>query len=145
MRNGKVVPLLILFVVVLCGCSGSDGSKSRLAPVSGRVLFKDEGVTAGEIYFMPNLEKGTQGDMASALLQEDGSFTMETYKVGKGVQPGSYKVTIVLGRRPEKELVKFRDIKTTPLTKEVPEEGLSNLVIKLDDYPDKAQGTPSKK
>jgi hypothetical protein len=133
---GKLLALLIL-AAVLSGCGGTDGSKGKLAPVTGRVLFKSEGVTAGEIYFLPDEAKGTQGSMASSVLQEDGSFTLTTYGVGDGVRPGSYKATIVLGRRPEKELAKFRSIKTTPLEYEVTENGLTGLEINLDDPPEK--------
>jgi hypothetical protein len=138
MASWKPVHLLVLSAVVLSGCGGSDGSKGKLAPVSGRVLFKDEGVSAGEIYFMPDEAKGTHGALASSALQEDGSFTLATNEVGTGVRPGSYKVTILLGRRPEKELKKFRDVKTTPLTYDVTEEGLTDLLITLDD-PEKGE------
>jgi len=41
-------------------------------------------------------------------------------------------VTLGLGRRPEKELAKFRSLQTTPLSIEVPEQGLRDIVVDLD-------------
>jgi hypothetical protein len=121
---------LLLLLPLLCGC-GSDGRGAKLAPVTGRVIYKNEGVSAASIYFLPDAEKGNNGSMATAILQMDGSFTMETYPKGNGVAPGAYKVTIDLGRRKEKDLDKYRKVETTPLSYEVPEEGLKNLVIDL--------------
>jgi hypothetical protein len=122
-----------LLLVFLCGCGSSDSTK--LAPVTGRVIYKNQGVTAAEIYFLPDADKGNQGTMASAILQEDGSFTMVTHPKGNGVAPGAYKVTLGLGRRQDKELLKYRRVETTPLKFEVPEEGLTDLVIDLSNPP----------
>jgi hypothetical protein len=130
LKRGLAAGLLLL-LSLLCGCGGSDGSGARLAPVKGRVIYKNQGVTAAEIYFLPDADKGNQGAMASAILQEDGSFTMSTYPRGDGVAPGAYKVTLGLGRRTEKELNKFRKVETTPLKVDVPEEGLTDLVFDL--------------
>jgi hypothetical protein len=47
------------------------------------------------------------------------------------VVPGAYKVTLILGRRPEKELEKYRDARTTPLSVDVPEGGLRDHLIEL--------------
>ncbi len=128
-RRGLAASLLLI-VSFLCGCSGSDGGGAKLAPVTGRVIFKNEGVTAAEIYFLPDKAKGNNGPMATAVLQQDGSFTMNTYPKD-GVAPGAYKVTLGLGRRQEKELEKFRKVETTPLSYDVPEAGLKDLLIDL--------------
>ena len=125
-RAGFVAVLL----VCLCGCRG-NGPKSKLAPVRGRVLFRDQAVTAAEIYFNPDAAQGNQGSMASSVLQEDGTFTMVTYPNREGVMPGAYKVTLGLGRRPEKELDKYRTVTNTPLNVVVPDEGLVDMVIDL--------------
>jgi hypothetical protein len=121
---------LLFMLPLLCGC-GSDGRGAKLAPVTGRVIYKNEGVSAASIYFLPDAEKGNSGSMATAILQADGSFTMETYPKGNGVAPGAYKVTLDLGRRMEKDLDKYRKVETTPLSYEVPEEGLKSLMIDL--------------
>jgi hypothetical protein len=129
MQRGLAATLLLI-LPLLSGC-GSDGRGAKLAPVTGRVIFKNEAVTAASVYFLPDAAKGNNGSMASAILQQDGSFTMDTYPKGKGVAPGAYRVTFDLGRRKEKELDKYRKVETTPLTYEVPEEGLADLLIDL--------------
>jgi hypothetical protein len=129
MQRGLAATLFLMLPLV-CGC-GSDGRGARLAPVTGRVIYKNEGVSAASIYFLPDAEKGNNGSMATAILQLDGSFTMDTYPKGNGVAPGAYKVTLDLGRRKEKDLDKYRKVETTPLSYDVPEEGLKDLVIDL--------------
>src|SRR5580692_8249231 len=97
-----VLAASIIGVVVLSGCNSSDGTGPKLAPVTGRVTYKNEAVTAASIFFIPDHEKGNRGEMASAILGLDGSFEMETTR-GKGVVPGSYKIKLDLGRRQEKD------------------------------------------
>jgi hypothetical protein len=130
-RRVKCFGGLAFLVVFLAGCSKGDGGKAKLAPVRGRVLFDNKAVTAADIFFLPDTAKGNQGMMASSVLQEDGSFTLTTQPDGEGAVPGTYKVTLSLGRRPEKVLDKYRRIETTPLQYTVPPEGLTDLVIEL--------------
>jgi hypothetical protein len=126
-------PLAVICVlsVLLSGCHSSDGSGPKLAPVSGRVVFKNEAVTAASIFFIPDKDKGNRGDQATAVLQLDGSFKMETNPNRNGVVPGSYKVIFDLGRRSDKELQPYRKVETTPLSIDVPEQGLENYLIEL--------------
>ena len=125
----------ILCLALLCGCA-NDGAGIKLAPVTGRVTFKNQAFTPGEIFFTPDEAKGTQGEPGNALLKpEDGTFTITTLGpkgLRDGVAPGSYRVTVGLGRRPDKELAKYRSAKTTPLSIEVPEEGYADIVVDLD-------------
>jgi hypothetical protein len=125
-----ILSLMALLVVGLAGCHAN--SKPKLAPVKGRVVFQDQAVSAADIYFIPDTSKGNEGSLASSALQLDGSFTLTTHPHGDGVMPGAYKATLSLGRRPEKELDKYRRADTTPLEFTVPAEGLTDLVIKLD-------------
>jgi hypothetical protein len=141
-RRGFIVASLFLISLV-CGC-GRDGSGAKLVPVKGRVTFKNEGVTAASLYFLPDAAKGNRGTMASAILQEDGSFTLSTPPNRDGVAPGAYKVTFDLGRRPEPELAKFRTVERTPVEFDVPEEGLKDLQIELDKYKDKPKDKDAK-
>jgi hypothetical protein len=128
---GRAIGLLFLGFL-LSGCGRGDGPGAKLAPVRGRVVFKNQAVSAAEIYFHPDTKKGNNGPMASAILQEDGSFTMATSPKAEGVAPGWYKVTLTLGRRPEPELAKFRRVETTTLSINVPEEGKEDVLFKLD-------------
>jgi hypothetical protein len=118
----------------LVGC-GQDATV-KLAPVTGRVIFKNEALTAIEIYFNPDAKAGNRGDMSSALIGQDGTFTMTTAGPKgprDGVVPGAYKVTLGLGRRPEKELEKYRTAQATPLSIEVTEKGARDIVVNLDE------------
>lgn len=123
--------LLALLSLSFGGCEGGSGSVGKLAPVKGRVTFKDQGVTAAEIYFMPDTEKGNEGKMASSVLREDGSFTLTTQGQGDAVIPGAYKAVISTSRRPEKELDQYKNVQTTPLKYTVPPEGYPDLQIEL--------------
>ena len=125
-----ILSLIALLAVGLAGCRANP--KPKLAPVKGRVVFQDQAVTAADIYFIPDASKGNEGSMASSVLQEDGSFTLSTHPLGDGAMPGAYKVMLSLGRRPEKELNKYRRVETTPLEYTVPAEGLTDLLIKLE-------------
>jgi hypothetical protein len=127
----RVFAACTLFVAILSGCHSSDGTGPKLTPVSGRVIFNNEAVTAASIYFIPDAEKGNRGEMASAILQTDGSFVMETYPKGAGVLPGAYKVKLDLGRRAEKELQPYRDVKTTPLSIDVSDQPIEGKVFEL--------------
>lgn len=129
MSGGKLVGLCVVLGVL--GCGKQDGGGPALAQVTGRVTFKNEAVTAASIYFIPDAEKGNRGQMASSVLQLDGSFTLDTTGQGPGVIPGAYKITVNVGRRPDKELQKYGDVKTTPLSVEVPAGGLKDYLIEL--------------
>jgi hypothetical protein len=127
----RVFAVGILSLLFLGGCTSSDGKGPKLTSVSGRVIFKNEGVTAASIYFLPDTAKGNRGEMATAILQADGSFKMETYPKGEGVIPGAYKIQLDLGRRTDKELQPYRDVKTTPLSIEVTDKPIEGYVIEL--------------
>jgi hypothetical protein len=124
---------LLCLLSLVAGC-GKDGPGARVVPVTGRVTFKNQAVSAAEIYFHPDAKKGNNGEMGSAILTADGSFTITTIFAGKtveGIAPGAYKVTLGLGRRPEKELARYRNVQTTPLEIEVPDEGLDDVLFEL--------------
>ena len=125
------VAIGVCLLAFVSGCAKSDGDKPTLASVTGRVTFNNKAVTAATIAFMPDAAKGNRGQMATSVLQLDGSFTMETYPHGAGVMPGSYKVTVLTGQRPEPELQKYRDVNTTPLSIDVPEGGISGQMFEL--------------
>lgn len=118
--------LLLLGTLTLVGCGGV-----RLAPVDGKVLFDGQPVTAASIYFMPDTTRSPDAKMAVAVLQLDGSFVMLTHPDGRGVIPGWYRVILSLGRRPEKELDKYRTVEKTPLEFQVPASGLRDVRIEL--------------
>lgn len=122
--------LILGWFLAICGCSGV-----KLSPVTGKVLYKNEGVTAGSIFFLPDESKGNKGSGGSSVLQLDGSFTIanpEEGKTSRGVRPGWYKVTIRCAHR-EPEFSSLTDVKTTPFSFNVPDEGIKDLIIKVDE------------
>ena len=112
--------------VAVVGC-GSD--KPKLVTVTGKVVFKNEPLTAGSIWFVPDLGNAYQGEKPSCQLQLDGSFTMRTYPFGDGVPPGAYKVMLSpeLANRIKKP--EYGDAAKTPLTLTVPDVGVRDHVI----------------
>ncbi len=70
---------------------------------------------------------------SSALLHEEGEFKMRTYPHGDGVVPGKYKVVLSLGMGSPPELAKYSSAKTSTLELDVPEEGLKDLVLELEE------------
>ena len=86
----------LLMLAFLCGCGGSDGRGAKLAPVKGRVIFKNEGVTAANIYFMPDAAKGNNGSMASAVLEPIpvAAFSLITQQRSISGSPSAPPVTI---------------------------------------------------
>jgi len=125
----KVVSGLLLSVIaLLVGCQRGP----TLVPVQGKVVYQGRPVSAGSIYFQPDSAGGDAPQMASSLLQEDGSFTLRTYPHGNGAMVGSYRVTVSLGFGATPQLAKYTRVKDTPLKIDVPPEGRTDLVFTLE-------------
>lgn len=126
-RFHPVLPLLAILLVLLTGC----GNRPKLVTVTGKVLHKGQGLTAGSIYFHPTKDNPYQGEKPSSLLQLDGSFTMKTYPYGEGVPPGTYKVTFApeLANRLGKPALANPD--QSPFSIDVPDKGLSDQIFEV--------------
>jgi hypothetical protein len=125
-RRGLTLAAVFSLAVVL-GC----GSKPKTAPVTGRVVHKEKGLTAGSIWFHPASGNSWQGEKPSCQLQEDGSFTMRTYPYGKGVPPGAYKVTLSPELANRIGLPVYGDPNKTPLSIDVPDGGVADKVFEI--------------
>jgi hypothetical protein len=125
----RAVPVAVLagLLVVPAGC----GNKPKLVKVQGKVLFKDQPLTGGSIWFQPDEAKGNTGEKASCQLALDGAFTMRTYPHGDGVVPGTYKVTLAPELANRIGAPRYAMPHTTPLEVAVPDEGLSDLVLTI--------------
>jgi hypothetical protein len=119
---------LALAVAAAVGCGGD---KPKLVPVTGKVTYKNEPVTAGTITFHPDPANAYTKDSPSSLLQTDGSFTMRTFPFGDGVAPGRYKVTLSpeLAGRVGKPDLGYPE--KTPWSVEVPDRGLTGHVFEV--------------
>jgi hypothetical protein len=97
-RVWRAFPRLVLVLATLgllstlVGCNSSG--KDKLIPVSGKVTLDGTALTAGQVAFHPNLEKGNKATgMALGTIGADGTYTLTTN--GKtGTPPGWYKVTV---------------------------------------------------
>ena len=134
MRRSVIsVALSCLLPFAACGCGGPG---PQLVNVRGKVLDSDgKPVFPGSIWFVADgpaaSAKGGVLD-ASSMLYEDGSFKLRTYPHGDGAMAGRYRVTLSLGAGSSPRLAKYAGPKTTPLTVDVPKDGLEDLVLRLD-------------
>lgn len=128
MRRTACLGLLVSLVLASAGCGGGP----KLVPVRGRVLYADgRPVTAASVCFTPDATKGNNGQLATGLLELDGTFTLRTYPHGDGAMIGPYKATISLGRGTPPKLAKYTRADATPFQIDVPPEGLADLVLTL--------------
>jgi hypothetical protein len=77
----------------LLASTGCRPAVEQLAPVQGRVWYRGQPLQGGVIVFVPDSSRGTNGNLAIADIQRDGSFTLKTNDV-LGAVPGHHKVTI---------------------------------------------------
>jgi hypothetical protein len=88
-RLRRIATLCLAFLV-----AGGCGEKAKPdAVVRGQVLYRGEALAGGLIVFTPNLERGSDGPVLVATLQDDGSFTLAGAD-GKPVSPGWYRIAV---------------------------------------------------
>jgi hypothetical protein len=75
---------------LLAGCGGS---KPDDTVVRGQILYRGEPVSGGLIVFAPNPDRGSDGPVVTATLNDDGSFTLTTTD-GKPVPAGWYRISV---------------------------------------------------
>ena len=87
----KTSRLIGLFSVLLgiCGCTGSD--TPSVAPVSGRVMYKDKPVVGAHVNFSPE----TGGRIASGVTDSSGRYSIGTYKTDDGAVLGKHKISVI--------------------------------------------------
>lgn len=84
--------VLLLSMLSLCGCGGSE---YPVAPVSGQVTLNGEPVTFGNVVFKPVGKSGKDnkpGKAAVATLDDNGNYTLTTYKFHDGAVVGPHIV-----------------------------------------------------
>lgn len=124
----RLISMGLFFALAAAGCGGGP----KLAPVRGRVLYADgRPVTAASVCFTPDATKGNTGQLATGLLELDGTFALRTHPHGEGAILGPYRVTVSLGRGTPRKLAKYTRADATPFQIDVPPEGLTDLVLTL--------------
>lgn len=89
---------VMFFCIVLTGCRGSN--EYETTPVSGIVSCQGKPVANATVNFTPLPEAGRpagqRGRVALGLTDNDGRFTLTTYKDGDGAIVGRHTVTVGL-------------------------------------------------
>jgi hypothetical protein len=126
--------VLILAIAMLGGACKK--SSTKLFPVKGKVLFKDQPAEGAKVVFSPMGEANAQfrGDRPSATVNADGSFEMRTDE-GVGAPPGEYAVLITWfpprdenpNANPKNKLPKKYSDPTSPPLKATVKEEVNDL------------------
>jgi hypothetical protein len=108
-RAGLVIRTTFVSLAAVCGllgCSDYGPPKNteglqNLQPVTGSVAFEGQPAPGALVFFFPADEPESQDRRIAGVVEEDGSFQMQT-TVGEGtrpgVEPGEYLVTITWTR-----------------------------------------------
>jgi hypothetical protein len=126
----------------LAGLGGCDRAKTGETIVRGQILYRGEPVAGGLIVLAPNSDRGSSGPLATAVLNDDGSFKI-TGPDGKPVPAGWYRIAIApragtveppTADRPYPGVpARFRNPALSGLEREI-KSGTDNLIcIDLDD------------
>jgi hypothetical protein len=117
--------------------TGCRPEVDQLAAVNGKVLYRGRPVQGGTIVFIPDNSRGTHGNLASADIQPDGTFTLKTNDV-LGALPGHHRVTIswvqqqAPGSLPRSLLpLKYRDPQQSGVTCEVQPNKMNTIDLDL--------------
>ncbi len=81
---------LASLVVLSVGCGGNSGPTP--VPVTGQILFQGKPVDDAHVTFHGRTDAG--GRSASGKTDDQGKFTLTTYKSGDGAIPGEYTITV---------------------------------------------------
>lgn len=133
-------PALLCLAVLILFSTGC-GDRVKLGRVSGRITYKGQPVPSGVITFLPN----PSGPPATAAIQSDGTYTLQTPDVGDGAMLGKHAVMIMALREtpamgPEEREplpppiipIKYGNTSTSGLTAEV-NEGDNTIDFELKD------------
>lgn len=91
------VALCGMLSALLSGCGqapAEDASADKLVSVKGRALFLDKPIPNATVTFHPLAAKDPKAKTPFAVVKEDGSFLMTTYRPEDGAPSGDYSVTV---------------------------------------------------
>jgi hypothetical protein len=114
----KWTRLCLCGILLLCN-AGCPTDAPKTGAVQGRVYFHNQPLHGGTIVFTPDAERGNDGPMATAEIQADGSYKLQTGKE-PGAVVGWHRVTIASG--PESSQIlprKYSDPKLSDQSREV--------------------------
>jgi hypothetical protein len=139
-RNWLRATLVMLGANAAIGCGSKRGANTTT--VRGQILYRGEPISSGLIVFAPNVDRGSDGPLATGVLQADGSFEANGDD-GKPVAPGWYRIAIappagsVASVTPDQPYpglpTKYRNPARSGIEREI-KSGVENLIlIDLDD------------
>lgn len=85
--------LIGMVCATILSAGGCGRSKQPDTIVRGQILYRGEPVSGGMVVFSPNPERGSNGPLVTATLENDGSFTL-TGSDGKPVAAGWYRIAV---------------------------------------------------
>jgi hypothetical protein len=124
----RIWPFAAMVFLLLAGCEGGES----LMPVRGKVSYQGTPLRSGIVVFSADAERGTDGPVACAAIDFDGTYSLKTGDK-EGIAPGWYRVTVtaVADNRSELpiELIpeKYRDPQLSSLQCQV-KRGHDNVV-----------------
>ena len=95
-RRGQRLPAAVCLAIaatMAVGCSRGGFKQHPTHPVAGRADFGGKPPVGAHLVFHPQPEKPDWGDLPSAVVKPDGSFSVSTYRDGDGAPAGEYVVT----------------------------------------------------
>ncbi len=91
-RGAWVCAAVALLAMALAGCG--EGFPDTVS-VRGRVRYQGKPVSQGTVTFHPaTLQGATLHRPAVGMLEDDGTYRVQTFRRGDGVMPGNYVVVI---------------------------------------------------
>lgn len=94
MRASCICSMSMLAAVFVLGCSGGEGAgkKTTVYVVKGKVTYMGNPLIGASVSFSP------QGKQPAAVgrTNDDGEFSLTTYRAGDGAAEGEYKVMITM-------------------------------------------------
>jgi hypothetical protein len=138
-RGAFRIGIVYLAVTAIGGCGKS---KPADTVVRGQILYRGDPVSGGLIVFAPNPDRGSDGPVLTATLQDDGSFTLATPD-GKPIPAGWYRIAVApkagsvrvpTAERPYPGLpAKYRNPSLSGLEREIKAEADNVVCFDLED------------
>jgi len=84
--------LCLILIPVVCGLALGCGGNAKTAAVSGYVKYKGKAMAKANVSFTP--VEGA-GRAASGLTDSNGYYSLSSYGINDGAEPGKYRVAII--------------------------------------------------
>lgn len=90
------ITAVLIGLVTVSGCGGVTDAPPSV-PIKGKVTYKGQPITSGEVVYTPSKEAdgAASGRTARGIIQKDGTFQMRTSPSVPGVVPGDYTIYLV--------------------------------------------------